>query len=84
MDVGNEAIFPHPRIQVSVVGFMATWWMGLPIGLILGLVGLKHLNHKQMFLVTMKAISITIVVTFITGLIGLTYGKLYLVRTGVS
>ena len=78
----NEAV--NPRILVSIVGFMATWWMGLPIGFILGLVGVRHQNHKRMFLVTMKAISITIVVTFITGLIGLTYGKLYLVRTGVS
>ena len=84
MDLGNEAIFPHPRIQVSIVGFMATWWMGLPIGLILGLVGLRHQNHKRMFLVTMKAISITIIVTFITGLVGLAYGKFYLVKTGVN
>lgn len=28
MDMGNEAIFPNPRIEVSAVGFMATWWMG--------------------------------------------------------
>ena len=78
----NEAV--NPRILVSIVGFMATWWMGLPIGFILGLVGLRHQNHKRMFVVTMKAVIITIIVTFITGLVGLTYGKLYLVRTGVS
>ena len=84
MVIGSETIFPNPRILVSTVGFMATWWMGLPIGFILGLVGLRHQNHKQMFLVTMKAIIITIIVTFITGLVGLAYGKLYLVKTGVS
>ena len=49
MDIGNEAIFPNTRIEVSAVGFMATWWMGLPIGLILGLVGLVHKDNKQMF-----------------------------------
>ncbi len=84
MDMGNEAIFPNPRFEVSIVGFMATWWMGLPIGLILGLVGLVHNNNKQMFKVTMKAILITMIVAFVTGLIGLAVGKLYLAEKGVD
>lgn len=72
MDLGNEAIFPNPRIEVSAVGFMATWWMGLPIGLILGLVGLVHKDNRQMFRVTMKAIIVTVIVAFATGLIDTT------------
>jgi hypothetical protein len=84
MDWGNEAIFPNPRIEVSAVGFLATWWMGLPIGLILGLVGLVHKDSKQMFRVTMKAIIVTVIVAFTTGLIGLAYGKLYLADIGVN
>lgn len=84
IDMGNEAIFPNPRIEVSAVGFMATWWMGLPIGLVLGLVGLIHRNNKQMFLATMKAIIVTIIVAFTTGLVGLIYGKLYLANKGVD
>jgi hypothetical protein len=84
MDLGNEAIFPNPRIEVSAVGFMATWWMGLPIGLILGLVGLVHKDSKQMFRVTLRAIIVTVIVAFATGLIGLAYGKLYLADTGVN
>lgn len=84
MDTGNEAIFPNPRIQVSVVGFMATWWVGLPIGIILGLIGLIHKNAAQMFLSTMKAILVTIATAFIVGLAGLAYGKFYLVGTGVN
>lgn len=84
MDIGNEAIFPNPRIEVSAVGFMATWWMGLPIGLILGLVGLVHKDNKQMFQSTFKAIVLTVIVAFTTGLIGLAYGKLYLADTGVD
>lgn len=81
---GNEAVFPNPRIEVSTVGFMATWWMGLPIGLILGLVGLIHADSKKMFRATMRAIVLTIVVAFITGFIGLAYGKLHLADTGVN
>jgi hypothetical protein len=84
MDIGNEAIFPNPRLQVSTVGFMATWWMGLPIGLILGLVGLTIKDNRQMFRITLKAFVLTTIVAFITGLIGLAYGKVILANTGVS
>ena len=84
MDLGNESIFPNPRIEVSAVGFMATWWMGLPIGLILGLVGLVHKDNNQMFRATLGAIIVTVIVAFITGLVGLAYGKLYLADTGVN
>ena len=84
MDIGNEAIFLNPRLEVSAVGFMATWWMGLPIGLILGLVGLTIKDNKQMFRITLKAFVLTTIVAFITGLIGLAYGKFVLADTGVS
>lgn len=84
MDLGNEAIFPNPRIEVSAVGFMATWWMGVPIGLILGLVGLIHANSGQMLRATTGAIAITIIIALITGLIGLAYGRVYLAQEGVN
>ena len=84
MDMGNEAIFPNPRLEVSAVGFMATWWMGLIIGLILGLIGLIHKTYKQMLKTTVRAILITIIVAFTTGLIGLAYGKFHLAEIGVN
>jgi hypothetical protein len=84
MDLGSQAIFPNPRIEVSVVGFRATWWMGLPIGIILGLIGLVHKNNRQMIRASMGAIVVTLVVAFLTGIIGLAYGKLSLADTGVN
>jgi len=84
VDIGNEAVLPNPRLAVAGVGFLATWWMGLPIGLILGLVGLVHKDSKQMFKVTMSAILVTVIIAFATGLIGLVYGKFYLADVGVS
>ena len=74
----------NPRIGASVVGFLATWWVGLPIGIILGLVGLIHKKNKQMFSVILRAIFVTVIVAFAIGLIGLAYGKLYLADTGVN
>lgn len=80
--LGDEAIFPNPRIEVSIVGFLATWWVGLFIGLILGLVGLIHHNAKLMFFITFRALLLTLLVAFITGLYGLIYGKFFLEHAG--
>lgn len=82
--VGDEALFPNPRIQVSIVGFMATWWVGLFIGLILGLVGLIHQDNMRMFNVTISALIRVLIITFIFGFLGLAYGKYYLATQGVS
>jgi hypothetical protein len=78
VDFGSEAIFPNPRIEVSAVGFLATWWMGIPIGVILGFVGLIHKDWQTMFKSTFKAFLVTIFIAFVTGLIGLAYGHIYL------
>jgi hypothetical protein len=84
IDMGNEAILPNPRLSVVAVGFLATWWMGIPIGMILGLVSLIHQDSRRMFKVTMKAYLITVGVALITGLIGLAYGKFHLSKVGVD
>lgn len=78
MDVGNEAVFPNPRIEVSAVGLLATWWMGIPIGIILGLTGLIHKDRQTMFRITFKAFILTIMIAFVTGLLGLAYGHFHL------
>jgi hypothetical protein len=80
MDSGDEAIFPNPRIEVSAVGLLATWWMGIPIGIILGLTGLIHNSWRTMFKITFKAFLLTILIAFTTGLIGLAYGQIYLIH----
>jgi hypothetical protein len=74
---GDEAIFPNPRIQVSIVGVMATWWMGLIIGSILTIVSLKHIDGSTMFHVTLKAVVLTIIIALFTGLIGLYRGSTF-------
>src|SRR5687768_837449 len=77
MSEGDEAIFPYPRLQVSIVGFMATWWTGIPIGIVLGVFGL-HSDKKIMMDLTIKAFLITIFVSFVTGLYGLYEGYFFL------
>jgi hypothetical protein len=84
LNLGEKATFAIPRIQVSYVGFLATWWMGIPIGIILSLVGLIHKENKIMFRITMSSFLITIIIAFLTGIIGLIYGKIILTKIGVN
>ncbi|HTJ52217.1 MAG TPA: hypothetical protein VL443_22300 [Cyclobacteriaceae bacterium] len=57
------------RFGVSIVGFSATWWMGLPIGIIIGLVGLMQENYKIMIRSTTRAFFIAILIAILTPLI---------------
>ena len=68
----------NPRVSVAIVGFLATWWTGFWIGLILGLVGLVHPTWKEMLRVTCRGLLITLVIAFFVGLLGLLYGLIVL------
>ncbi len=67
-----------PRIFVAIVGFLATWWFGLVLGFILGIFNLIQTSWQKLFKVSFNALSIAILVTFITGILGLFYGFFFL------
>lgn len=81
---GVAGISANERFLAAIVGFMATWWMGLLIGILLAFIGLTHKTAKAMFIITMKAILLTLIITAVTGLVGLAYGKLFLVGQPVE
>ena len=66
------------RIFVSIVGFLATWWFGLVLGFILGFFNLIQTSWQKLFKVSFNALLIAILVTFITGILGLFYGFFFL------
>src|SRR5258708_39967535 len=37
------------RVRASMVGFLASWWMGIPIGLLVGAAGFMHRGPRRMF-----------------------------------
>jgi hypothetical protein len=63
-----------PRIGAAVVGILATWWMGLVIGIPLSLCGLIHVKWQTMLEATLKAYGVALVVAFIAGASGIIYG----------
>ena len=68
-----EIILEQPRFGAAIIGALATWWVGLIIGVFLGIIGLFHRNGKEMFKVTTKAIAFTIGIALCTGLAGQKY-----------
>ncbi|NRT16655.1 hypothetical protein HNP99_003026 [Flavobacterium sp. 28A] len=77
-DMNPEIQLDNPRLGAAIVGFLATWWVGMIIGLFLGFLGLIHKNGKVMFIVTIKAFCLTIAIALITGIVGLGFGKLFI------
>ncbi|WP_298393302.1 hypothetical protein [Flavobacterium sp.] len=65
-DWGNQ----NPRLTTALIGVLATWWVGLFIGIFQGLVGLIHNDYKLMLNYVLKAIFITLGITIIFGIIG--------------
>lgn len=76
--------FGGHRNTVALIGFLATWWTGIFIGVGLGLTALIYADHKTMLRVIRKAISLVFLVTIVTGLAGFFYGKLHLAKAGVN
>lgn len=65
-DWGNN----NPRLTTALIGFLATWWVGLYIGIIQGLVGLIHKSPKLMFKYVFNSVLITLGIAIVFGIFG--------------
>ena len=66
----------QPRLTASLVGILSTWWFGLLIGLINGIVGMFQLNSKIMWKSAFGATVRTLGIAIGFGVIGILVGKL--------
>lgn len=80
----DEGLLLSPRLSVAIVGFLASWWTGIIIGVWQAVVGLIHKDHKTMLKNIIKATLLTIAISFLTGIVGLAYGKFYLSHTEIN
>lgn len=62
------------RVRASMVGFLASWWMGIPIGLLVGAAGFIHRGCREMLRVTLWSFLVVVGFTLLFGLGGLLYG----------
>jgi hypothetical protein len=80
----EPAWFGGDRPTVVVIGFLATWWVGLAIGTMLGLVALLFQDAAAMRKAIGRAIAVVYGTVMLAGLAGFCYGKYYLTNTGVN
>ena len=76
--------FGGDRQTVAVIGFLATWWTGMFIGLLLGLTALIFRDHKTMRKALQKAVAVTFCFAVAAGIFGFFYGRFVLTKTGVD
>lgn len=69
-----NSFIANPRQLAILVGIMATWWIGMIIGLVIGLICLAVAPSQIIIKTALKAILLIILITFLTGLLGLAYG----------
>jgi hypothetical protein len=69
----NNSEIPE-RIRASIIGFEASWWMGIPIGFLIGVLGFIHPGHLRMFKISLRAMMLAVGFTLIFGICGLIYG----------
>jgi hypothetical protein len=83
-DSGAAQHMTQPRSAVVMVGVKATWWMGLIIGVVLGLVALAFRNADRMFQSAMQALGLVLLIAILSAAIGWLYGHNTLARGGVG
>lgn len=66
--------FIPERIRVSMVGVLASWWMGIPLGILTGLAGYRHPTPAQMHRALTLSLGLIVGLTSVAALTGLAYG----------
>lgn len=62
------------RLKAALVGFLASWWMGLPLGLLTGMAGFIHPTSRQMKRALFWSLPLMAGFTLAFALGGLVYG----------
>ncbi|HEY0030424.1 MAG TPA: hypothetical protein VGC65_06680 [Bacteroidia bacterium] len=72
------------REGATIVGIMATWWMGIPIAIMLGGILMFFKNDGSLYRHYVITMTITFAVTVLAAFAGYLYWKIHLQRTTVN
>lgn len=62
------------RLRAAEVGFLASWWMGIPLGLFTGLAGFMHETAARMRRALLLSLPLIVAFTLVFALAGLALG----------
>ncbi len=83
-DVVAAQHMTQPRSAVMMVGILATWWMGLYIGILLALITFVFRDADTMFQSAVQALALVLLIAIIGGVTGGLYGHYVLAKGGVD
>lgn len=63
------------RLAVALVGWMATWWVGLILGFIFGSLGIKSLDYQLLWAIKIKVLRLVFFIVSISSFIGYFLGR---------
>ena len=84
MTQGEEFLPPNVRTFVAGVGFLATWWVGLIIGIVYSFVGLSLPSEKLMYKAALRSLGIAFFSAASFGILGWIFAKLFLTDVPVN
>lgn len=76
--------FGSDRLTVAAIGFLATWWVGMFMGIVLGFTSLLLKDSNMMKSVVIKSLQIIFLITILFSFLGFIYGRYYLTQKGVD
>jgi hypothetical protein len=62
------------RLRAAKVGFLASWWMGIPLGVLTGLAGFIHPSESQRRRALLLSLPLIAGFTLVFAIAGLAYG----------
>lgn len=71
-----DYIIKNERLGVAIVGIGATWWTGIPVGLIVGAYGFWYKSSFFALKLKVTTLLVVTVITIITGIVGSIHGFL--------
>ncbi len=74
----------NERIAIAIVGIITTWWFGLLIGFVLGIIALIQSDTKTMWKNGISAILKTLIIAIVTGFIGLLVGIFIITKLDIQ
>ncbi|WP_426430088.1 hypothetical protein ACPX19_11180 [Winogradskyella sp. HB-48] len=73
-----------PRLTAGIIGMWSTWWFGLIIGLVLGIVAMFQPNSKIMWKSGMTAILRNLGIAIGIGIVGILIGKFIMSNSNLT
>jgi len=73
-----------PRMGAALIGFLASWWVGVIVFAILGLFGFMFASPGLMFRALLKSFLVVLLTTFVIGMLGLLCGYIVVDETSVA